>query len=209
MMPTKSVFDTEVQDYDAWFKTNDKLFSLELAAIRELLPTDARGIEIGVGTGIFASKLGINDGIEPSEKMAAEAIRKGIKVIKASAEALPLADRAYQFALMVTVDCFLADTIKAFSEVWRILVCKGTFIIAFLDKATPLGKRYEENKHLHRSYQNANFHTAKEIEHLLIEAGFAIQERKQTIFSLENNEQEIKDGVGEGLFAVIKAEKIG
>ena len=56
MMPTKTVFDTEVQDYDAWFKTNDKLFSLELAAIRELLPTGARGIEIGVGTGIFGAR---------------------------------------------------------------------------------------------------------------------------------------------------------
>jgi len=109
---------------------------------------------------------------------------------------------------MVTVDCFLDDVSKAFSEVRRILVSDGIFIIAFLDKATPLGQLYEKNKHLHKSYRDANFHTSTEIVSLLRAGGFEVVDKRQTVYSLENKLQEIKCGVGEGVFAVIKAKKI-
>lgn len=200
-------FDRDVEEYEEWFKTNDKLLASELAAIRDLIPISGEGIEIGVGTGIFASGLGIGYGVEPSEKMAAEAVKKGIQVKIGMAENLPVDDGAYQFALMVTVDCFLDDVLKAFSEIWRILVNNGIFIIAFLDKATLLGQSYEQNKHKHKSYKHANFHTSAEIISLLRTAGFEIIDKRQTIYSLENMLQEIKSGVGEGLFAVIKAKK--
>ena len=140
--------------------------------------------------------------------MAAEAIKKGIDVKKGVAEKIPVDDASYQFVLMVTVDSFLDDVLKAFSEVRRILVNNGIFVIAFLDRATPLGKIYEQNKHLHKSYKNANFHSAEEIAELLEYAGFKILDRKQTIYSLENKVQEIKNGTGEGVFAVIKAQKL-
>lgn len=201
-------FDTEVTEYEEWFKSNDKLLDSELEAIKQLIPSSGRGIEIGVGTGIFASRLGIGEGVEPSGKMAAEALKKGINVLSGVAEKIPATDGSYQFALMVTVDCFLDDVPKAFSEVHRILVNSGTFIIAFLDKATPLGHLYEKNKHTHKSYQHANFHTSAEIMSLLKTAGFEIVVMRQTIYSLDNTPQEIKNGVGEGVFAVIKAKKI-
>lgn len=207
-MKESNPFNTDVAEYEEWFKTNDKLLESELEAIRQLIPISGDGVEIGVGTGIFASRLGIRDGVEPSEKMAAEARKKGINVLSGVAEKIPTAVGSYQFALMVTVDCFLDDVPKAFSEVHRILVNSGVFIIAFLDKATPLGQLYEQNKHQHKSYQNANFHTSAEIVSFLNTAGFEIVDKRQTIFSLENMLQEIKDGVGEGVFAVIKAKKI-
>jgi SAM-dependent methyltransferase len=201
-------FDTKVAEYEEWFKTNDKLLASEVEAIRQLIPASVEGIEIGVGTGIFASELGIRNGVEPSEKMAAEAIKKGIYVKRGVAEELPVDDALYQFALMVTVDCFLDDVPEAFSEVRRILVKNGIFIIAFLDRATTLGELYEQKKHLNKIYKDANFHTAKEIVELLEYAGFEILESKQTIYTLENKSQEIRSGVGKGLFAVIKAQKI-
>jgi len=201
------VFDVEVEEYEEWFKTNDKIFSSEVKAIKQLLPACARGIEIGVGTGTFAVRLGIQNGLEPSEKMGAEAIKKGIDVKKGVAEEIPVQDESYQFALMVTVDCFLDDVARAFSEVRRILVNKGTFIIGFLDRDTPLGNYYEQNKHRHKSYKQAHFHSAKEISEFLEKAGFEIQDKRQTIYSLENIDQDIKEGVGEGVFAVIKAKK--
>lgn len=190
--------EIEVAEYEAWFKTNDKLFLSELAAIKEVLPSSGHGIEIGAGTGIFASHLGIKYGVEPSENMAREAVKKGIHILQGVAEDIPVADGSFQFALMVTVDCFLSDVEKAFSEVWRILENNGIFVIAFLDRATPLGGLYERHKHKHRSYRHAHFHTAGEIE---------IMEKRQTIYSLENKLQEIKKGVGEGVFAVMKAKK--
>ena len=49
--------------------------------------------------------------------------------------------------------------------------------------------------------------SAEEIEKYLEMAGFLVQEKRQTIYTLDNELQEIKDGVGEGVFAVIKAKK--
>lgn len=201
-------FDTEVEEYEEWFITNDKLLDSEVNAIKQLIPMSGNGIEIGVGTGIFASRLGVRDGVEPSSKMAAEAAKKGINVINGIAEKVPVDSGSYEFALMVTVDCFLDDVSKAFSEVRRILVSDGIFIIAFLDKATPLGQLYEKNKHLHKSYRDANFHTSTEIVSLLRAGGFEVVDKRQTVYSLENKLQEIKCGVGEGVFAVIKTKKI-
>ncbi|HHU07854.1 MAG TPA: hypothetical protein GXZ59_05865 [Clostridiaceae bacterium] len=74
-------FDTEVEEYEEWFITNDKLLDSEVNAIKQLIPMSGNGIEIGVGTGIFASRLGVRDGVEPSSKMAAEAAKKGIKAL--------------------------------------------------------------------------------------------------------------------------------
>lgn len=206
-MQNGNLFDVEVKEYEEWFRINDQLLNSELEAIRPLLPASGKGIEIGVGTGIFASQLGIGFGVEPSEKMATEAIKKGIQVMIGTAEELPVEDESYQFALMVTVDCFLHDVPKAFSEVRRILIDQGIFIIAFLNRATPLGELYHKNKHLNESYKNANFHTDQEISQWLENTGFEILERKQTIYSLANTPQQVKDGFGEGVFAVIKARK--
>ena len=43
-------------------------FQSEVSAIQQLLPSIGTGIEIGVGTGLFASALGIKEGVEPSKK---------------------------------------------------------------------------------------------------------------------------------------------
>lgn len=55
----KNPFDTEVEEYEEWFITNDKLLDSEVDAIKRLIPISGNGIEIGVGTGSFASRLGI------------------------------------------------------------------------------------------------------------------------------------------------------
>jgi ubiquinone/menaquinone biosynthesis C-methylase UbiE len=68
---------------------------------------------------------------------------------------------------MVTVNCFLEDEAKAFKEIWRILAKDGFFIIAFIDKATSLGKMYEQHKHSDSFYKYANFHSSEEIITLL------------------------------------------
>jgi predicted TPR repeat methyltransferase len=94
-MKNKNIFNNKVKQYKEWFNINKNLLSTELEIIRQLLTASGEGIEIGVGTGIFASSLGIKHGIEPSEKMAAKAAKKGIYVINAFAEVLPIADESY------------------------------------------------------------------------------------------------------------------
>ena len=47
---------------------------------------------------------------------------------------------------MVTVICFFDDVRKAFREVFRVLKPSGTLVVAFIDRASPLGKKYDERK---------------------------------------------------------------
>jgi len=208
-MDKKKVFPDNPELYEQWFKENNHLFDSEVEAIRALFPASEEGenIEIGVGTGLFATRLGIKHGIEPAEKMRATAETRGIEVIDAFAEDLPIVDQKYHLALMVTVDCFFDDINKAFEETWRILLPGGFFIIAFIDRKTELGKLYEKNKHENIFYKEAKFHSAIEISEYLTKTGFKIEAEKQTIFTLENIRQQVKDGIGEGVFAVIKAKK--
>lgn len=201
------LFKDKVTRYEEWFEQNPLLLTAELEAIRQLLPDFEKGIEIGVGTGIFASRLGICDGVDPSSEMRVIAEDRGIRVIPAKAEKMPIPDKEYQLALMVTVDCFLDDIPKAFAEVRRILKDKGSFVIAFLDKATALGELYQANKQQNEFYHDATFHSSAEIIGMLVQAGFKITGMKQTIFSLDNDVQNIEDGIGDGLFAVICAVK--
>lgn len=144
------VFQEKAQSYDQWFVENEALFQSEKEAVKKMMPARedlaAPAIEIGVGTGLFASALGIEEGLEPSEDMGRVARQRGIRVIQSPAETMPMASESYGMALMVTVDCFLADVEQAFSEVNRILVPGGWFVIAFLDRETPLGQIYQANK---------------------------------------------------------------
>ncbi len=200
-------FSLGADTYDDWYDRNPALFDAELAAIRLVLPSGGDGIEIGCGTGRFAAACGIRTGIEPAEGMARIAAGKGIQIISGYAEDLPVEDKTYDFALMATVDCFLENVPAAFTEVNRILREHGTFIIAFLNRSSPLGQVYERNKNASDLYRHAIFHTSSEIEKWLEETGFTVGKILQTICSFEDSEHSIYEGSGSGLFTVVQAQK--
>ncbi len=98
--------------------------------MQKAVPASGNGIEIGVGSGRFALPLNIKSGVEPSESMAVPARKRGLNVISAVAENLPIKNESYDFVTMVTTVCFLNDIPKAFAEVNRILKHKGRTIIS-------------------------------------------------------------------------------
>lgn len=200
-------FDEYVAEYDAWFDTHHELYRAELAAVRSLLPTCGKGIEIGVGTGRFAASLGIAIGLEPSPKMAEMARLRGIDVVEGLAEALPFDDGSFDFALMVTVDCFLSDVAKAYSETYRILTKNGLFIVGFIDRESSLGRQYAERKERSRFYRGSTFHSVEEMGTYLRHAGFTGLTYRQTLLPGETGYFTIVDGHGSGGFVVIRAEK--
>lgn len=200
-------FDAHSTEYDEWFFENDKLFDAEYEAVKSLLDADKTYIEIGVGTGIFASRLGIKEGVDPSENMARFAIGRGITVKKACADNLPYADGEAEGLLMITVDCFIEDILPSFREAYRVLKNGGSMVVAFIDAATPLGKQYEEFKETSVYYKGAHFRSFERMKSLLEEAGFEYVCSKQTVFTLDNVPQQIQNGHGEGVFAVIKVKK--
>ena len=210
-MPGVNAFDNNVDRYEQWFVDHPLAYVSELRAVRELLPTSGKGIEIGLGTGRFAAPLGITKGIEPSRSMAELARKRGIEVIPGVAEHLPFMDKEFGFLLMVTTVCFLDDMEMAFQEAHRVLKPGGSFVIGFVDRDSPLGREYQERKDASAFYKSATFYSAEDIVTHLQRAGFGKLAFRQTLFRplLEMTEVEpVKEGHGTGSFVVVRGEKL-
>lgn len=209
-MPKTEPFDKYIDEYEKWFEENHYVYLSELDAVKHFIPAGKKGIEIGIGTGRFALPLGISEGIEPSPVMRNFVSDKGLEVYDGIAEALPLPDASYDFALMITTICFVDDVNKVFCEISRILKVGGSFLIGLADKKSSLGKIYEEIKEQNKFYRFATFYSVDEVKKLLDDNGFSDVQIIQTVFGDINeikNSQIFKEGYGEGGFVVIKAKK--
>ncbi len=209
-MPGIASFNKNVDQYEQWFIDHPLAYVSELHALRELLPALGSGVEIGIGTGRFAAPFGIKKGIEPSQAMAELAKKKGIDVITGVAEKLPFKDREFDYALMVTTVCFLDDMDLAFHEACRVLKQKGSFVIGFVDRDSPLGKEYLKRKNKSVFYKDATFYPVDEIVTHLEQAGFEQFEFRQTLFKpLDQMEgvEPVKKGYGQGSFVVVRGVK--
>lgn len=202
-----SIFESQAQEYDSWFDNHPELFQNECMTLKKAIP-DGIGIEIGVGTGRFAEELQISVGVEPAHAMAQMAIARGITVINAKAEKLPFHSLSFDYAIMITTDCFLDNISTAFAEAHRIIKKNGFFIVAMIDKDSELGKQYEAKKATSIWYKDAHFHSVHEMTDQLQQAGFTNFEYWQTLFT---NKEELVDplpGFGKGGFIVIHSQKI-
>jgi SAM-dependent methyltransferase len=209
-MSLNSPFDQNAERYDAWFVQHPHAYLSEVEAIRMLLPLPGRGLEIGVGTGLFAAPLGIQTGIEPSAVMGNRARKRGINVFKGVAESLPFLDQQFDTALMVTTVCFLDDLAMAFQEAFRVIKPGGAFILGFVDRNSPIGKAHEQRKNESLFYKNATFYSVDDLLVHLRQAGFLRFDFRQTLFGnldAMHGIEQAKQGYGEGSFVVIKADK--
>lgn len=209
-MPKTIPFDNYSDEYENWFVKNHYIFQSELEALKKAIPNFGDGIEIGIGSGIFAEQLGIKEGVEPSEAMRLKAVEKGIDAVNGVAENLPYANNSKDFALMVTSICFVDNINKSFKEINRVLKKNGRLIIAFVDKDSPVGKMYSENKDKSLFYKDAIFRGTEELYEILKMEGFTLENTYQTIIG-EMDEiskiQDVKNGYGQGSFVVIEAKK--
>jgi ubiquinone/menaquinone biosynthesis C-methylase UbiE len=142
--------------------------------------------------------------------MGEVARRRGIGVTAGIAEALPVIEGCLDFVLMVTVLCFFNDVQRALEEVHRVLRNGGTVVIAFIDRSSPLGKKYDEGKGESLFYKDARFLSADEIASHLEKTGFKNLRFVQTIFSTYKGSDEIqpvREDHGDGVFVVVRGEK--
>jgi SAM-dependent methyltransferase len=206
-----NAFDLHSRDYDAWFDAHPAAFKAEVEAVRQLMPANGAGIEIGVGTGRFAQALGLGEGIDPSAAMRAMAEARGIRVYEGVAEALPLPDGSYEVVLMVTTICFVDDPVKAFREAHRVLRPGGHLLVGFIDGTSDLGQRYASRKNESKFYRDAHFYTCADVIQALETAGFAIRSSRQTLFSdpeKPDDPDPILPGYGKGGFVVFLADRL-
>ena len=207
-MKKQNPFDIHTAAYEEWFQQNSIQYQSELLALQQAVPKNKKGVEIGVGTGIFAQPLGVSHGIDPSAPMLEIARTRDIEVTQALAEELPFEDSTFDYTLFITSICFIDNPKAALQEAHRVTKEGGTIIVAIIDGASDLGKALHKRKDKSKFYAPAYFFSADDIVQLLQAQGYTVTESWQTL--IENNptkpEQPIK-GTGQGGFVVIKGEK--
>ncbi|MBN2739217.1 MAG: class I SAM-dependent methyltransferase [Spirochaetales bacterium] len=205
-------FEENLEQYEEWFEKNPYVYRSEVSAIKKAIPQSGEGVEIGVGSGRFASPLDIKYGVDPSREMRKIAKERGIKVCSGIAEDLPYMDDQFDFALMVTTLCFLDDVYTAFREVHRILRPNGYFIVGFVDGESSIGELYQKNKNKSVFYKDAIFYSVYDVTFYLKESGFTDFTFYQTLFKpmhLVTEIEPVKQGYEEGSFIVVKSKKKG
>jgi SAM-dependent methyltransferase len=204
-----AVFDRLAREYDQWFDSHPAFYRAEVETLQRLLPASGAGVEIGAGTGRFALPLGAVLGIEPSWPMARIAHARGLATVQAVGEHLPLADSSFDFALLVTVICFVADIPTLLHETGRILKPGGWVVIGMIDLDTPLGRLYESHRNADPFYRHARFYTADQVIGLLTGAGFrrpcAYQAMIEPPGEQPQTDVAIRPGYGQGSFVGISA----
>jgi hydroxymethylpyrimidine/phosphomethylpyrimidine kinase len=220
-----SAFKEAARDFDAWFEKNKTVFQSELLAEKELISHPENAVSIGVGSGLFASNLGIKYGVEPAVGMAKLARKRGIKVKIGSAEAVPYPNEKFDMVLLSTVLSYVNDAQKAIDEAYRILKPGGQVIISFIAKEGSYAMLYDL-AYLHGSHDStispphpypiqfikgAKWLTTAEVTAMLKKTGFSDFHYVQTLrrhpkYTNEEVETPV-EGYKEGDFIVVRGSK--
>ncbi len=165
-----SVFDELWEEYDSWYDRNTNVFLKELKLVKRNVPTISRGLEVGVGSGRFAEKLGLV-GIDISENMLRVAKKRGVEVVRGDALRLPFR-KVFDFVLFAFTICFLDKPVEALREAGRVLVDDGVIAVCFV----PEGRLAEEYRRKDSPfYREARFYTVERVKDMLTSAGFEVE----------------------------------
>jgi SAM-dependent methyltransferase len=140
--------------------------------------------------------------------MGALARRRGVRVVRGAAEALPFDAGVFDGVVMVTTICFVDDPLRAMEEARRVLRPGGALVIGFVDADSPLGRAYRRRARRSRFYREATFYTYDDLTGLLRRAGFRRPAVRQTLFGSEapaGRPEPVRPGHGRGAFLVLRA----
>ncbi|OYD16761.1 bifunctional hydroxymethylpyrimidine kinase/phosphomethylpyrimidine kinase [candidate division WOR-3 bacterium JGI_Cruoil_03_44_89] len=220
-----SAFEEAAGDFDSWFDKNKVVFESELLAEKHFLPNPENSVSIGVGSGLFASRLGIEYGVEPSKEMAKLAEKGGIKVKIGTAEEVPFEDGRFDTALLSTILSYVGNPEKAVREAYRILKHGGHIVVSFLAREGSYAMMYDlaylRGKHDPKTapkypyplkfIKETHWRSTEEVTNLLEGAGFVDLKYVQTLTKhprYTNDEiEEPVEGYERGDYIVIRGRK--
>jgi ubiquinone/menaquinone biosynthesis C-methylase UbiE len=182
----EQVFDPIAESYDRWYDTfeGQSIFAAEVKCFRSLCAhLHGRWLEVGVGTGRFASILGVTRGIDLSIPMLKIATERGILPYAGLAEDLPFQEDSFDGVLMALTFCFLTDPGRALKECGRVLRPRGNLLLGVVPAYSPWGRMYERKKaEGHPVYAFARFPNIPEIVALIQNTGFTFKVAASTLF---------------------------
>ncbi len=170
-MSTAPVFDRLAHRYDSWYERNRVIAELEVRVVASILPKGF-GVEVGVGSGYFASKLGVPLGVDPSIHMLRIALARGIEAVQGVGEALPIRTASLDYILIIVTLCFVDNPLQVLKEAARTLKPGGSLITCIVPADSPWGKHYiEMGRKGHPFYSIARFYTVDQVEEMARKAG--------------------------------------
>ncbi|MCK4494946.1 MAG: class I SAM-dependent methyltransferase [Candidatus Aminicenantes bacterium] len=203
------IFEENWKKYDEWFEHHQEIYQSEIKAIKKVIPTGL-GLDIGVGTGRFASPFSVQFGLDPSLNMLLLARQRKIKIIQGVGEALPFKNESFNFILIVVTICFANNPHLFLNEAARILKKKGELILAIIDKTSAWGRFYEAKSTQSKYYKAALFFSPEDILQMFNNINLEYKESYQTLLQPPPDIIEIEEprkGYGKGGFIVLKAIK--
>ncbi len=200
------VFNKFYKKYDDWYDENKFIFLSELEAVRKVIPEEGKGLEIGVGSGRFASELNIEYGVDPSINMLKLAKARGVVVATGFGEELPFKDNSFDYAAILTTLSFVKNVSKVFYEAKRVVKKSGYIISGIIDEDSFLGELYKE-KSTSKFYTHCKFLSSLELLDVYKKSDILITEIYQTLFKapqLIDKIEKPKISFGEGGYVVVK-----
>ena len=163
-MTTYELFDKLWYRYDIWYEKNKVTAENEVRAIL-LLGLRGRGLEVGVGTGYFASKLGIQYGLDPSINMLRIARARGVEVILGFGECLPFKSESFDYVLLIVTLCFVDNPLAILMEAHRVTKRGGLVVTCIIPRDSIWGRYYMRKES--PFYKVARFYTVNEVMDML------------------------------------------
>ncbi len=191
------VFEELWWRYEDWFVRNVVTAENELRLLELVLKASPRPfLEVGVGSGWFASKLGVEFGLDPAVNMLRLARARGIEVIAGVGEYLPFRDGVFGTVLIIVTLCFADNPQALFSESRRVLKVGGHLITCFIPKDSTWGSYYSSKDS--PFYRVARFYTLSDVRMLLEEAGLKIRSIWSTLRSYGPRDEAVAEEPVEG-----------
>lgn len=197
------------RDYDEWYDSHQAIYKSEIKALKKVMPS-GRGLEIGIGTGRFASAFSVQFGLDPSFNMLKLAKQRNIKVVQGFGENLPFKNGSFHFISIVFTIEFVDDPLHFLKEAVRILKRNGALILGILDRNSQWGQFYEKQAAQSKAYSAFHSLTPEEIFEIFKNIDVEFKEAFQTLLQPPPDIKDIEEprkGSGQGGFVVIKGIK--
>ena len=168
-------FEDRYDRYDAWYEKfpGERLFKIELNCLKKLVPAPGFSIEVGVGTGRFAEKLGVKYGLDPAFNPLKISRSRGISVVQGDGRQTPFRDNTFETLFLIVTICFADEPELLIKEAFRILKPGGRIILGLVPRNSDWGKYYLKLKSQgHFFYRYADFYTVSEINSMLEHSKF-------------------------------------
>lgn len=178
-MSTREVFDRLYERYDEWYERNRVTAENEARLVESIVRDAPRPVlEVGVGTGYFASRVGAEAGLDPSPGMLSIAARRGLEhLVVGIGERLPFRESSFGTVLLVVTLCFVDRPVDVLRESRRVLRPGGVVIACIVPRDSLWGRYYTRlASEGHPFYSVARFYTVKEVYIMLEVSSLEIED---------------------------------